>query len=86
MLDAVKSSLLSVDAARFGSFVGLFVGLYRGSLGLLRHARGNAAHSNALISGAIASVALLADDPERRVTLAHYLFVRYRWDPSECAL
>jgi len=70
------ASCLGRESLRFGLFVGSFSGLYRLALRVLQRVRGEARTSNALVAGAVASLALLWEEEDQRVTFSHYLLVR----------
>lgn len=76
LLAALQKSFLNTECVRFGAFVGGFAGIYRAALGVVRRARGEQAKSNAAIAGSVAGLAILALDPDTRVTLAQYMVVR----------
>lgn len=67
---------LSFDTARFALFWALFTGGFKGALCLLRRARRCDDALNAFAAGAVASLALAVDDPERRSAWALWMLAR----------
>ncbi|TMW60631.1 hypothetical protein Poli38472_000673 [Pythium oligandrum] len=73
--DAVRL-LLRADTIRFGAFFGSLVGVFRLTELAARLARGQRDRTNLAIAGGVSGIALLMDSPERRSTIALYIFVR----------
>jgi hypothetical protein len=70
------AALSSSDSIQFSVFLGLFNGLFRGSNAALALIRGVNDQLNALVAGAIAGLASVADHKDRRAGLALVLIVR----------
>jgi hypothetical protein len=75
-LKALGSALLSSDSLRFGAFLGSLCGLVRAIRCLLARYRGVDDKWNAAISGALSSVSIALDSPQRQWAIASYMACR----------
>ncbi|KAF9432834.1 hypothetical protein BGZ76_010252 [Entomortierella beljakovae] len=72
----LKDAFIGADAIRFGSFFAAFSFLWKFVNNGAKLYRGKDDRINGAIAGAIAGLAILVENPERRVTFAQQMFMR----------
>jgi hypothetical protein len=74
------SNCFGDDSVKFGSFVGGMGFLHKITLYLMRRVRGCDDAWNNAVAGGVSGLALVLDNPDRRTTLALYLFTRAAYE------
>ena len=74
------TTLLNLDHGRFGLAISLLVGLYKGTLCLMRRTRGTEDGWNAIVAAIVSSLSFMVEEKQRRMSFVLLLFSR-SWEP-----